>query len=100
MMNSLIKMLYLQVYLMGMVPHYEILMSWKIKHASEKYTYSPIFNTGIYVAESLCCPPETIAALLIGYNSIQNKMLEKTIYKKSMWGISIKTLKQLEIGAV
>lgn len=53
MMNSLIKMLYLQVYLMGMVPHYEILMSWKI-NASEKYTYGPIFNTGICVAESLC----------------------------------------------
>ena len=26
----------------------------------------------VYMPESLCCPPETIAALLIGYTSIQN----------------------------
>ena len=26
----------------------------------------------IGMAESFCCPPETIAALLIGYTSIQN----------------------------
>ena len=25
------------------------------------------------MAESLCCPPETITTLLIGYNPIQNK---------------------------
>ena len=35
----------------------------------------------IYVcmAESPCCPPETITALLIGYTPIQNKKL-KTIF--------------------
>ena len=27
----------------------------------------------IYMAESLCCPPETITALSIGYAPIQNK---------------------------
>ena len=27
----------------------------------------------IYMAESLCCPPETIIALFIGYAPIQNK---------------------------
>ena len=30
----------------------------------------------IYMAESLCCPPETITTLLIGYMLIQNKKLK------------------------
>ena len=29
------------------------------------------------VAESLCCPPETLITLLIGYIPIQNKKLQK-----------------------
>ena len=29
------------------------------------------------MAESLCCPPETIAALLIGHTSVKNKKLKK-----------------------
>ena len=36
-------------------------------------------NTSICMAESLCCSPETITALLIGYNPIQNK---KVNFKK------------------
>ena len=31
----------------------------------------------IYMAESLCCPPETITALLIGYTSKQNEVLKQ-----------------------
>ena len=31
------------------------------------------------MAESLCCPPETITALLTGYTPIQNKKLTKTL---------------------
>ena len=30
-------------------------------------------DTRIYMAESLCCPPETITTLLIGYSPIQTK---------------------------
>ena len=33
-------------------------------------------DTCIYMAESLCCPPETITTLLIGYMLIQNKKLK------------------------
>ena len=31
------------------------------------------------MAESLCCTPETITALLIGYTTIQNKKLKNKI---------------------
>ena len=31
----------------------------------------------VCIAESLCCPPETITILLIGYIPIQNKKLKK-----------------------
>ena len=34
-------------------------------------------DTRICMAESLCCSPETITALLIGYTPIQNKKLKK-----------------------
>ena len=34
-------------------------------------------DTCIYMAESLCCPPETITALLIGYTSKQNEVLKQ-----------------------
>ena len=34
-------------------------------------------DTCICMAESLCCPPETITILLIGYTSIQNKKFNK-----------------------
>ena len=37
----------------------------------------------IYVAESLCCPPETIIALLIGYIPLQNKKVFFKLKKKS-----------------
>ena len=36
-------------------------------------------DTCIYVAESLCCPAETVTTLLIGYISIQKKKLKKTV---------------------
>ena len=36
-------------------------------------------DTCVCTAESLCCPPETIIALLIGYTPIQNK-------KFKVWG--------------
>ena len=31
------------------------------------------------MAESLCCAPETITTLLIGYTSIQNKVCQKIV---------------------
>ena len=34
----------------------------------------------VRVAESLCCPPETITTLLIGYTPLQNKKILKNIY--------------------
>ena len=40
-------------------------------------------DTCICMAESLCCPPETIPALLVGYTPIQNKKLKKTKKKCS-----------------
>ena len=30
-------------------------------------------DTCIYMAESLCCPPEIITTLLAGYTPVQNK---------------------------
>ena len=36
-------------------------------------------DTWICMAESLCWPPETVTALLIGYTPIQNKKLTKTL---------------------
>ena len=34
-------------------------------------------DTCMWMAESLCCPLETITTLLLGYTSIQNKKLKK-----------------------
>ena len=34
-------------------------------------------DTCVCVAESLCCPPETIKTVLIGYTPIQSKKLKK-----------------------
>ena len=34
-------------------------------------------DTCVCMAESLCCPRETITTLLIGYTPIQNKSLKK-----------------------
>ena len=34
-------------------------------------------DTCICMAESLCCPPETIMTLLTGYTPIENKKLKK-----------------------
>ena len=39
-------------------------------------------DTCICIAESLCCSPETITTLLIGYTQIQNKKQKK---KKRIW---------------
>ena len=40
-------------------------------------------DTYICMAESLCCPPETITTLLFSYTPIQNKKLKKkTIHAK------------------
>ena len=39
-------------------------------------------DTSLYMAESLCWPPETITTLLIGYTPIQNKIF-KTKFKKT-----------------
>ena len=39
--------------------------AWKGGSLGEK-------DTCVCMAESLCCPPETITALLIGYTPIQN----------------------------
>ena len=34
-------------------------------------------DTGIGMAKTLCCPPETITTLLIGYTPIENKKFKK-----------------------
>ena len=34
-------------------------------------------DTSVCTAESLCCSPETITALLVGCTSMQNKKLKK-----------------------
>ena len=39
-------------------------------------------GTCIYVAESLCCLPETTTTLLISYTPIQNKKFKKMILRK------------------
>ena len=39
-------------------------------------------DTRVSTAESLCCPPETTTALLIGYTPIQNKKLKKPQVKE------------------
>ena len=50
-------------------------------------------DTCICMAESLCCPPETITALLIGYTPIQNKkVLKNKIWGKKECFFQIKTL--------
>jgi len=36
-------------------------------------------DTFICMAESLCCPPETIMTLLTGYTPIENKKFKKTM---------------------
>ena len=36
-------------------------------------------DTCICMTESLCCPPETITTLLIGYTATQNKKLKNKI---------------------
>ena len=41
----------------------------------------------ISVAESLCCPPETITTLLIAYTPIQNKKLKKKMTQR--WSVLI-----------
>ena len=34
-------------------------------------------DTYIFMAEIICCPPETITKLLTGYTPIENKKLKK-----------------------
>ena len=34
-------------------------------------------DTCVCMTEFLCCPPETITTLLIGYTSVRNKKLKK-----------------------
>ena len=42
-------------------------------------------DTCICMAESLCCPPEIITMLLIGYTAIQNKKVKKKKKKPRAW---------------
>ena len=50
-------------------------------------------DTGVCMAETLCCLPETITALLIGYTSIQNiKVLKKNFFFKRMAGLSSRSV--------
>ena len=46
-------------------------------------------DTCTCMAESLCCPPETITTMLIGHMRIKSKMLNNKINKKSQkWNVS------------
>ena len=42
-------------------------------------------DTGIRMAELLCCAPETITTLLIGYTPIQNKKLKKESWENDIY---------------
>ena len=44
-------------------------------------------DTCMYMAQSLCCPPEIITTLLINYNPIQNKKLKKTSSRDVMYNM-------------
>ena len=44
-------------------------------------------DTCISMVESLCCPPETITTLLIGYTSVQNKKFKKKDEDRTNHGI-------------
>ena len=50
-------------------------------------------DTCICMAESLCCPPETITTLLISYTPTQNKNLKK---KKKGFSFSGPSLEQAD----
>ena len=45
-------------------------------------------DTCICMAESLCCPPETITTLLIGYTAMQNKKVNKKKKKTGLGNLS------------
>ena len=46
-------------------------------------------DTCTCMAESLCCPPETITTMLIGHMTIKSKTLNNKINKKSQkWNVS------------
>ena len=44
-------------------------------------------DTCVYMAESLCCSPETTTTLLVGYTPIQNKMFQfsRSVMSDSLW---------------
>ena len=41
-------------------------------------------DTCVWMAESLCCPPETITTLLIGYIPMQNKKSKITAIRQTI----------------
>ena len=51
-------------------------------------------DTYICMAESLCCPPETITTLLFSYTPIQNKKLKKkkqSMQKSPVWFLPLRS---------
>ena len=51
-------------------------------------------DTCIWMAESLCCPPETVTTLLIGYTPIPNKKLKKLHSTGTKTGTQINGMEQ------
>ena len=55
-------------------------------------------DTCICMAESLCCPPETITTLLIGYTAMQNKKVNKKKKKTGLGNLSACSPTQGQVG--
>ena len=55
---------------------YKLYLNKEIKNLDGRGVWGRV-DTCICMTEFLCCPPETITTLLIGYTSVQNKKLKK-----------------------
>ena len=55
-------------------------------------------DTCICMAESLCCPPEIITMLLIGYTAIQNKKVKKKKKNPGLGNLSACSPTQGQVG--
>ena len=77
------KVMYTRLYLKWMTNKYPLYGTWNscsvLRASLDGRGVWERRDTCVCMAESLCCSPETITALLIGYNPIQNK---KVNFKK------------------
>ena len=66
------------------IPSGERSILWRTKKCLDGRGVGGRLDKCICMAESLCCPPETVTTLLIGYTPIQNKKLKKNKVFKSV----------------